>query len=59
MAFTGYNDPPEIEKFIETYIDRNKIFERELRFKLQDFYDAIGWGEMISEQKTAEKFFTF
>ena len=59
LAFTGYNDPPEIEKFIETYIDRNKIFERELRFKLQDFYDAIGWGEMISEQKTAEKFFNF
>jgi len=26
---------------------------------LQDFYDAIGWGEMISEQKTAEKFFSF
>ena len=59
LAFTGYNDPPQIEEFIETYIDRNKIFERELRFKLQDFYDAIGWGEMISEQKTAEKFFTF
>ena len=59
LAFTGFNDPPEIEKFIETYIDRNKIFERELRFKLQDFYDAIGWGEMISEQKTAEKFFNF
>ncbi len=59
LAFTGYNDPHEIKEFIETYIDRNKIFERELRFKLQDFYDAIGWGEMISEQKTAEKFFTF
>jgi DNA polymerase elongation subunit (family B) len=59
LAFTGYSDPPQIEQFIETYIDRNKIFERELRFKLQDFYDAIGWGEMISEQKTAEKFFTF
>ena len=59
LAFTGYNDPPQIEQFIETYIDRNKIFERELRFKLQDFYDAIGWGEMISEQKTAEKFFSF
>jgi DNA polymerase elongation subunit (family B) len=59
LAFTGYNDPPQIEEFIETYIDRNKIFERELRFKLQDFYDAIGWGEMISEQKTAEKFFNF
>ena len=59
LAFTGYSDPPEIEEFINTYIDHSKIFERELRFKLQDFYDAIGWGEMISEQKTAEKFFNF
>lgn len=59
IAFTGYSDPPEIESFINTYIDHNKIFERELRGKLQDFYDAIGWGEMISEQKTAEKFFSF
>ena len=59
IAFTGYSDPPEIESFINTYIDHNKIFERELRYKLQDFYDAIGWGEMISEQKTAEKFFSF
>ena len=59
LAFTGYSDPPEIEQFINTYIDHNKIFERELRYKLQDFYDAIGWGEMISEQKTAEKFFSF
>ena len=59
IAFTGYQDPPEIESFINTYIDHNKIFERELRYKLQDFYDAIGWGEMISEQKTAEKFFSF
>jgi len=59
IAFTGYQDPPEIEQFINTYIDHNKIFERELRYKLQDFYDAIGWGEMISEQKTAEKFFSF
>ena len=59
LAFTGYSDPPEIEKFIETYVDHNKIFERELRGKLQDFYDAIGWGEVVSEQKTAEKFFSF
>jgi hypothetical protein len=27
--------------------------------KLQDFYDAIGWGQVISEQRTAEKFFSF
>jgi len=59
LAFTGYQDPPEIEQFIQTYVDHSKIFERELRGKLQDFYDAIGWGEVVSEQKTAEKFFSF
>jgi len=59
LAFTGYNDPPEIEKFISTYIDHSKIFERELKGKLQDFFDAIGWGDVVSEQRTAEKFFSF
>jgi len=59
IGFTGYSDPPEINNFIKTYIDHNRIFERELHRKLQDFYDAIGWGEVISEQKTAEKFFSF
>ena len=59
LGFTGYSDPPEVNKFIQTYVDHNKIFERELRKKLQDFYDAIGWGDVISEQKTAEKFFSF
>ena len=59
LGFTGYSDPPDIKNFIETYVDHNRIFERELHRKLQDFYDAIGWGEVISEQKTAEKFFSF
>jgi len=59
LAFTGYQDPPEITEFIQTYIDHNKIFERELKGKLQDFYDSIGWGDVVSEQRTAEKFFTF
>ena len=59
LAFTGYQDPPEIKEFIATYIDHNKIFERELKHKLQDFFDAIGWGEVVSEQRTAEKFFNF
>ena len=59
LAFTGYSDPPEINEFINTYIDHNKIFERELKGKLQDFYDSIGWGDVVSEQRTAEKFFSF
>jgi DNA polymerase elongation subunit (family B) len=59
LAFTGYNDPKDIKDFIGTYIDHNKIFERELKGKLQDFFDAIGWGDVVSEQRTAEKFFSF
>ena len=59
LAFTGYSDPPEIEKFISTYIDHTKLFERELSGKLQIFFDSIGWGEVVSEQRTAEKFFSF
>ena len=59
LAFIGYQDPPEIEQFINTYIDHKKIFERELKGKLQDFYDAIGWGDVISDTRTAEKFFSF
>ena len=31
LGFTGYSDPPEVNKFIQTYVDHNKIFERELR----------------------------
>jgi DNA polymerase elongation subunit (family B) len=59
LGFTGYQDPKEITDFIEKYIDHDKIFERELLSKLQDFYTAIGWGSVLSAQKTAEKFFSF
>ena len=59
VAFWGHSDPPEIEDFINTYIDHNKIFERELKNKLQDFFTAVGWGDVISEQRSAERFFSF
>jgi len=59
LAFTGYEDPKEIVDFISTYVDHNRIFEAELKGKLQDFYNALSWGEVMSEQKTAEKFFSF
>jgi hypothetical protein len=59
LGFTGYDDPQEIIDFIATYTDHNRIFEAELKGKLQDFYNALGWGEVMSEQKNAEKFFSF
>jgi DNA polymerase elongation subunit (family B) len=59
VAMNGYNDPPQIMELISTYINHDKIFERELLKKLEDFYGALDWGEVLSSTKTAEKFFSF
>ena len=39
-------------------IDRNKIFEKELKNKLDDFYAALNWGA-FPENNNAAKFFSF
>jgi DNA polymerase elongation subunit (family B) len=59
LAMNGYNDPPQIMELITSYIDTDKIFEREMLKKLEDFYGALNWGEVLSGQKTAEQFFSF
>lgn len=58
IAFTGFNDPPEIVNFIEKYIDRDKIFDSILENKLQSFYNALNWG-LINTNKTSGLFFNF
>jgi hypothetical protein len=45
--------------FVETYVDRNKIFEAELENKLDDFYNALKWDKVTADTKTAKKFFAF
>jgi len=59
VGFKGHDDPEEIMDLVRTYIDYDKIFERELLKKLEDFYGALGWGAVLSSQKTAEQFFSF
>ena len=39
----GHNDPPQILKLVEQYIDYDKIWEKELENKLDDFYKAMDW----------------
>ena len=58
IALRGYQDPKEIEAFIEQHIDRNKIFEKELKNKLDDFYSAMNWGA-FPENNSVAKFFSF
>jgi len=44
LALRGYNDPVEILNFMEKYIDKNKMFDKILSGKLEDFYSAMKWN---------------
>jgi DNA polymerase elongation subunit (family B) len=60
LAFKGYNDPKEITQMIHQYIDTDELFEKEIRNKLNDFYDALNWGNIPTEvNQHAEQFFSF
>ena len=58
IALRGYEDPPELVEFVERYIDRDKIFDRELRGKLDDFFAAMNWDK-LPENNNMGKFFNF
>jgi len=59
IAFKGNSDPVEIMDIINTYVDRDTMFKKELETKLQQFYDTLNWGKLISDETTADKFFSF
>ena len=58
IALRGYDDPRAITEFVERYIDRNKIFDREIRGKLDDFYASMNWDK-LPENNNVNKFFSF
>lgn len=60
IAVKGFDDPKEIIKLIKEYIDYDRLFENELRNKLDDFYSALNWGKIPTEvNQNAVEFFTF
>jgi DNA polymerase elongation subunit (family B) len=60
LAIKGYQDPPEILKLVETYIDSDALFDNELKKKLDDFYAALGWGILpTGVNQQASEFFSF
>jgi len=60
IAAKGHNDPPEIVELVNRYIDMNALFDNELRNKLQDFYTALGWKTLPTDQnQNSYEFFTF
>ena len=57
VAYKGHEDPPQILGFIQKYIDYDKIFNTALKKKLDMFYEALGWGEVVDKQNSMERFF--
>jgi DNA polymerase elongation subunit (family B) len=58
VAAKGFEDPEEIIKFINQYIDYEKIFTASLENKLGDFYSALNWGNIPKNDNMAD-FFSF
>lgn len=57
IGFNGYNDPPEIKTIIDTYIDREGIFDSVMRNKLETLYSDLGWELKLNQN--ISKFFNF
>ncbi len=57
IAYKGYDDPKEIIDFINQYVDRDKLFDKALKKKIQMFYDAMSWDMPVDKKNTIEKFF--
>ena len=58
MAMKGFEDPRQLEEFIEKYINYEKVFDSAFANKLNDFYSAMDWGS-IPKNNNLGKFFAF
>jgi DNA polymerase elongation subunit (family B) len=43
IGLKNEDNPPELLEFAHTYIDRKKMFEKELKGKIETFYKALDW----------------
>jgi len=57
LACRGYEDPPEIIEIIEKYIDKQKMYESELKSKILQIYEALGWIYPSEQLKLSNQFF--
>lgn len=57
MAFRGYHDPQFVLDFINKYYDGTELYNRELKNKIDDFYDAMKWPPATESDKILSKYF--
>jgi hypothetical protein len=51
LGFRGYHDPEYIINFINKYYDGMSLYDRELKTKIDDFYDAMKWAPATESDK--------
>lgn len=52
-------DPQHIMDIITKYMDRDTMYEQELKSKLADFYNVLKWEYPNENWKAASEFFEF
>ena len=52
------DDPDVVLNTVKEYIDYDQMFESQLSNKLQDFYNAMNWGE-LNDNEFSQEFFSF
>ena len=57
VAYKGYEDPPEIMKFIRETMDIDKIYDQAMTKKIGMFYDSMRWDKVVDKQQSIERFF--
>ena len=57
IAYKGYDDPKEIMDFIAQYIDRDKLFDKALKKKIELFYQSMKWDMPVDKKTSIERFF--
>lgn len=58
LALKGYEDPEQLIQIVHEYIDRDALFEKALKKKLNNFWVSLGWGEIVMNS-LSNKFFSF
>jgi hypothetical protein len=52
-------DPKQIVDIVTKYLDRNTMYEQELKSKLVDFYEVLKWDYPNENWGAASEFFEF
>ena len=59
LAIKGYNDPDYIIDYLNTYIDNDMNYDKQLSKKLMNFYECLGYDKLPEKQIYEDSIFDF